>query len=90
MRVAVFDLGTNVFNLLVGRIEDGRFRIERIIKEPSFIGKAAHFSELIPEEVIESSIKAIEKMINQYTGFEKVDIVKAVATSAVRDASNRE
>ena len=90
MKIAVFDLGTNVFNLLIGRIEEGGFRIEKIIKEPSFIGKAARFSNLIPEEVIESSIRAIGKMIDRYPRFEKVDIVKAVATSAVRDALNKE
>ena len=90
MRVAIFDLGTNVFNLLVGRVEKGRFKIEKIIKELSFIGKATHFSNLMAEEVIESSVKAIGKMIDRYPDFDKVNIVKAVATSAVRDASNRD
>ena len=90
MRIAVFDLGTNVFNLLLARIEGNRFRIEKIIKEPSFIGTSAQFSKLMPEEVIESSVGAIGRMICRCPGFEEVDIVKAVATSAVRDASNRE
>jgi Exopolyphosphatase len=90
MRLAVFDLGTNVFNLLIGCIEEGRFKIEKIIKEPSFIGQAARFSNRLQEEVIESSIRAIGKMIDRYPGFEEVDIVRAVATSAVRDALNKE
>jgi len=90
MRIAVFDLGTNVFNLLAGRMGENGFRIEKIVKEPSFIGSSARFSDLIPEEVIESALIAIGRMICQCPDFEEIDIVKAVATSAVRDALNRE
>jgi len=89
MRVAVFDLGTNVFNLLVAQIVKGGFRVERIIKEPSFIGKAAGSAGILSEEIINSSVAAMEKMIAGCPDFKSIDIVRAVATSAVREAANR-
>ena len=91
MKVAIFDLGTNVFNLLVARIvEGGGFRIESIIKEASFIGRASGSSGVLPEEAIRNSVEAIAKMIARCPDFDKIDVVKAVATSAVREADNGE
>ena len=89
MKVAVFDLGTNVFNLLIAQIvQGGGFRIERIIKEASFIGRASGSSNVLPEEAIRNSVTAISKMIARCSDFDKIDVVKAVATSAVREADN--
>ena len=91
MRVAIFDLGTNVFNLLVARIvKGGGFRIEQVIKEASFIGRASDSSGMLPEEAIGGSVEAITKMIVRCPDFDKIDVVKAVATSAVREAKNGE
>ncbi len=50
MRIAVFDLGTNVFNLLIARVSSNKCEIEEVVKVNSHIGKGG-FSGGVLEEV---------------------------------------
>ncbi len=90
MRLAVFDLGTNVFNLLLARISKGECDIKKVIKVGSHIGRDGFRKGSLSRESIESSIEVLDGMFAQIEAFGGVDKVKAFATSAIRDASNGE
>jgi exopolyphosphatase/guanosine-5'-triphosphate,3'-diphosphate pyrophosphatase len=88
MRIAILDLGTNTFNLLIA--EKGKHGEPVFIykKElPVEIGKGGIHKGHITAEAIERAIKALHvhrKTITEYG----VENFFAFATSAVRDASN--
>lgn len=88
MRVAIFDLGTNVFNLLIADVSKNKCDIKEIIKVGSHIGKGGFKSGALTQEAIDSSVAALSKMMGKIAKNGGVDIIKAFATSAVRDASN--
>ncbi len=88
MILAVFDLGTNVFNLLLAQISKDKCDIKKIIKVNSHIGKGGFKSGALTDDALESSLKAFSYMMEQITKNGGADVIKAFATSAVRDASN--
>lgn len=88
MKVAVLDLGTNVFNLLIADISKDRCKIEKVLKVPSYIGSTGFSTGYISEEAIDSSILSLAVITEEIEKAGKLDIVKAFATSAVRDARN--
>ena len=88
MRLAVFDLGTNVFNLLLVEISKNKCDIKKVIKVNSHIGKGGFKSGALSQEAIDSSTEALSQMMEQITLNGGVDAIKAFATSAIRDASN--
>ena len=87
MNTAIIDLGTNTFNLLIGRIEEGRVVTEFKTKIPVKLGKGGFAKRHLTEDAIARGLLAIESHINtaQEHG---VESIVAFATSAVRDASN--
>jgi exopolyphosphatase/guanosine-5'-triphosphate,3'-diphosphate pyrophosphatase len=90
MRIAVFDLGTNVFNLLIAWVSKDKCDIKRVVKTGAHIGKGGFMSGKLSQEAIDSSIEAIGKMMEVIEEEGGADIIKAFATSAFRDASNGE
>jgi len=88
MRIAILDLGTNTFNLLIA--EEGRHKKPVFIYKrelPVEIGKGGIHKGYITAEAIERAIAALHthrKTITEYN----VDNYYAFATSAVRDAAN--
>ncbi len=90
MRIAVFDLGTNVFNLLIAWVSKDKCDIKRVVKTGAHIGKGGFMSGQLSQEAIDSSIEAIGKMMEVIEEEGGADIIKAFATSAFRDASNGE
>lgn len=88
MKVAVLDLGTNVFNLLIADISKERCKIERVLKVPSYIGSSGFSTGYLSKEAIESSIESLAVITAEIKNAGKIDLVKAFATSAVRDARN--
>lgn len=88
MKVAILDLGTNVFNLLIARISKDKCEIKKIVKIPSHIGSGGFAKGYLSEEAINSSIDALGKMVKEIENSGGTDLVKAFATSAVRDAKN--
>ncbi|MCG8697854.1 MAG: hypothetical protein MI922_07350 [Bacteroidales bacterium] len=87
MKVAIIDLGTNTFNLLIAeKIPDG-FTIIYNQKIPVKLGeKRINHGEIIPE-AYERGINAIHKHEQTIKSF-NVDVVKAFGTSALRSADN--
>ncbi len=88
MKIAVFDLGTNIFNLLIAQISKGECDIKEIIKEGNHIGRGGFRSGILTQDAISSSIDVLDKMYARINNGEEIDHIKAFATSAIRDASN--
>ncbi|MEQ8715068.1 MAG: Ppx/GppA phosphatase family protein [Cyclobacteriaceae bacterium] len=87
MRIAVIDMGTNTFHLLVADVRDGQF--ETVYREKSAvkIGAKGINEGLIIPEALERALTAVRRF-KQITDLEKVDQIFATATSAIRNASN--
>lgn len=88
--LAAIDMGTNSFRLVVARVkEDNTFKI--IAKEKELIRLASHEGKglsLITDHEIKVAIKALKKF-KGIADFYNAP-VRAVATSAVREAKNRD
>ena len=86
--IAAIDVGTNAMRLVVGSInDDHRIELLENIREPVRLGKDVFAKGTISEETTERAIEAFQKfkrLIDKYG----VEHVKAVATSATREALN--
>jgi len=89
MRVAVIDLGTNTFNLLVADVHSEGFDIIHNSKEGVALGMGGINEGRISEEAIARAFHAFEVFTGICTNLEVVSIT-AIGTSAVRDAENKE
>ncbi len=88
-KVAILDLGTNTFHLMIAEIGLSSFRIIHKVKYPVKIGQNGINNGKIREAGIHRALKAIS-LIEKILGNHKVDDIKAVATSGIRSASNGE
>ncbi len=86
-RVAIIDIGSNSTRLLVADVEDGRVRPIERRSTVTRLGRGVDLSGQLAAEAIEAACGAIDPYVAtlQELGAERVD---AIATSAVRDASN--
>jgi len=87
--VAAIDVGTNSLPLLVADIdESGHFDVVTREKEPVRLGSGADDMKRLHPDAIDRGIVALDRMrrIAEHAG---ADGVLAVATSAVREATNR-
>ncbi len=87
MRVAIIDLGTNTFNLLIAEITDSAFKV--IVKEKQAVklGKSGLKEGQIMPDAFVRGVRAMvhyKNVIDQH----QVTEIKAIATSAMRDSSN--
>jgi exopolyphosphatase / guanosine-5'-triphosphate,3'-diphosphate pyrophosphatase len=89
-RLAVVDLGSNSFRLVVFTwVEDSWFRLSDEIHQAVRIGEGLEETGRLAPEPLERALETVELYAHfcRATGIE--DVV-AVATSAIRDASNRD
>ena len=87
MKVAIIDLGTNTFHLLIAEIDDDKPKIIYKTNEPVRLGEDITKANLIIPTAFKRGItclQAFKKTIDHYG----VKTVKAVATSGVRSAKN--
>jgi len=90
MRIAILDLGTNTFNLLIAEnTTEQEFKILVNTKEGVKLGEGGINNKIITGAAFQRGINAIEKHFEQIKQF-KPDYIKAFATSAIRDAANGE
>ena len=89
MRVAVIDLGTNTFNLLVADVQAAGFDIIHNSKEGVALGMGGINEGFISEEAMERALHAFEKFKGICFDLD-VAAITAIGTSAVRDAENKE
>lgn len=87
MRVAVVDIGTNSTRLLVADVANGS--IEELARESRVtrLGRGVDLSGQLATEAIDEVCEAVADYIKTYEGL-GAERVHAIATSAVRDASN--
>ena len=88
MRVAVVDMGTNSTRLLVADVVDGRVRELERRSTVTRLGRGVDTSGQLAGEAIEEVCAAVAAYITIYEELQ-AERVRAIATSAVRDASNR-
>src|SRR5919109_3294484 len=86
--IAAIDVGTNAMRLVIGSVHpDHRIDLLENIREPVRLGKDVFARGSISEETTERAIEAFQKfkrLIDKYG----VEHIKAVATSATREALN--
>jgi len=87
MRVAVIDLGTNTFNLLIADVHEAGFSIVHNSKEGVALGMGGINEKRIAPEALERALKAFEEF-NQICTKYNAESIRAIGTSAVRDAVN--
>ena len=86
---AAIDLGTNSFHLVVARVEpDGQFDVLDREKEVVRLGSGAGVMRLLTPEAIDRGIDALGRLRRIADGFDAT--IDAVATSALREALNRD
>jgi exopolyphosphatase/guanosine-5'-triphosphate,3'-diphosphate pyrophosphatase len=88
VRLAAIDIGTNSIRLIVAEVEpDGRYKVLDEEREMTRLGHSLFSRGRLASESIERSLAALAKMKVIADGFEVAEL-RAVATSAVREASN--
>jgi len=88
MKVAVLDMGTNVFNLVIAHVSKDECSVIKILKIPSKIGEGGMTKGILLPAAFESTRNAFKEIFKAIEETGGVDIIKAFATSAVRGASN--
>lgn len=87
-RLAAIDVGTNTIRLIVAEVEsDGTYRVLDEEREASRLGEGLAESGRLSSEALARGLAAIGKMKAIADGFQVTDL-RAVATSAVREAAN--
>jgi exopolyphosphatase/guanosine-5'-triphosphate,3'-diphosphate pyrophosphatase len=88
MRIAAIDVGSNSIHMVVAQVEaDGRFHVIDRAKERVYLGRHSLNSGALSDEAIEAGMRTLGafKTLAERHGAVRI---KAVATSAVREAAN--
>ena len=89
MRVAVLDLGTNVFNMILSEFTpNGECRMLKEYKCAAKLGAGGLSSGLIAPSAFDTATAALDKIMAVIEETGGADMVIPYATSAVRDAAN--
>jgi exopolyphosphatase / guanosine-5'-triphosphate,3'-diphosphate pyrophosphatase len=86
-RVAVVDIGTNSTRLLVADVRDGSVSEVERRNRVTRLGRGVDLSGQLSSEAVENVCETIAEYVELYGGL-GAERVEALATSAVRDASN--
>ena len=87
-RLALIDMGTNTFHLLITEINDSGELVTLVrLKEPVKLGQDGISQGTIAPDAVERALQTLTNFKSQIDAHQ-VQEVKAVATSAVRNASN--
>lgn len=92
MRVAAIDCGTNSIRLLVADVEAGATGLRDLAREMRVVrlGQGVDATGAFVPEAIERTRVALAEYVDIIAGLGGVDAVRMVATSATRDAANRD
>jgi exopolyphosphatase / guanosine-5'-triphosphate,3'-diphosphate pyrophosphatase len=87
--VAVVDLGSTAVRLLVARVTpDAGYRVLAEERVATRLGSGAPGT--LPREAIDATLRTVHRFFARYSPTDRGPRIVAVATSAVRDAENRE
>ncbi len=90
MRLAAIDLGTNSFHLVIAEAKpNGSFRVVASEKEMVRLGESGADMKLLTEEAMERGIACLRRF-KAIISARKVKSIRAIATSAIREAQNRD
>jgi exopolyphosphatase/guanosine-5'-triphosphate,3'-diphosphate pyrophosphatase len=87
MTAAVIDLGTNTFHLIIAKILSDEVNIIYKTNLPVKLGEGKINENIIIPEAYERGLLALEAF-HQEIEKHNVDVIKAIATSAIRSAAN--
>ncbi len=89
-KIAVIDLGTNTFNLLIAQVIEQKFSYEILhsSKISVKLGEGTITQNIIQETSIQRALDALYEFKKIYTPY-SVDTVVAIGTSAIRNAQNK-
>jgi len=87
MRLAILDLGTNTFNLLVAEVNDKEYRILYNGRLAVKLGRGGIQNNRILPEAIQRGMEALTKHHQTYTAFGDIKVL-AFATSVFRSTIN--
>ncbi len=87
MRKAVIDLGTNTFNLLIVQVNEEEIQVLHNEKEGVALGMGGINNQLISHEALDRALSAL-KRFKRVCENHGVSWIKAIGTSAIRDAKN--
>jgi exopolyphosphatase/guanosine-5'-triphosphate,3'-diphosphate pyrophosphatase len=85
--IAVMDLGTNTFHLMIARVNDGGFTEIARDHEAVRLGEGGINKGFIQQNAFDRGVKTMERFKQQIQQY-PIQQVKAIATSALRSASN--
>ncbi|HEV2749730.1 MAG TPA: Ppx/GppA phosphatase family protein [Gemmatimonadales bacterium] len=87
-RLAAVDIGTNSIRLVIAEVQpDGSYRVLDEDREMSRLGRGLYAAGRIGEAPFEQSLAALSRMKAIADGYGVTDL-RAIATSAVREAAN--
>lgn len=86
-KIAVIDLGTNTFNLLIADVNTTDFKVLYHTKIGVALGMGGITKNMLHPNAINRAIEALTIFKQKCDEFE-VDTIKTVGTSAIRDAKN--
>lgn len=87
--LSAIDIGSNGIRMIVGELKDNHLQVQRKLRAPIRLGKDVFKNGQISEESIQKAEEAFGQFrdLNRQLG---IKLCRAVATSAVREARNRD
>lgn len=89
MRAAVLDIGSNSIKLVIGEKSGDDIKILESLKNVVPIGRNTFFRGRIAQETINQTILLLEKYQERLTEYDVTEVM-VIATTAVREAANRD
>ena len=90
MRLAAIDVGSNSVHMVIADVRrDGHFEVIDRVKEMVRLGRNMFTSGKLAREPMELAVRALKNFAH-LAKVRRVDRIRAVATSAVREAHNRD
>jgi exopolyphosphatase/guanosine-5'-triphosphate,3'-diphosphate pyrophosphatase len=86
-RIAAIDLGSNAVRALIAEVENGRYEILKKLRQPLRLGEDVFTKGMIGSNKLKEAENLFHEMHEQFEKY-KVQRVRALATSAMRDAKN--
>lgn len=88
MRVAIIDMGTNVYSLLLAEVNKESWKCVRETKQPARLGDGGLRGGILTERSFHAAAAAMDCLTAQLHEWGGAEQVYAFATSAVREAEN--
>lgn len=85
--IAAIDIGSNALRAVVARVSSNKIDIIRSLRFPLRLGDAVFQNKLISPQKIRETEEAFIKLLHLFSAYNVRD-VRAIATSAMRDARN--